>query len=263
MLDSLIPVSNDNSLRQVVASVYCPGLLIDPPRFKKYVEQLDYQKFEVISQQTVAFDVNQNQIKNQNTGIPKEVGYRMSGFHDGRINKVLSAEGRQVENRDVTILNFQSLNYPKWDKFRNDVINDFTIISQEDDPFIQAIALHYINEFNWASDEDIIIDEIFDRNAEFMPNKFFNSQNSIFAINTEDYREKYKVIEQLEINVSRHRKNIQVKTQVVFELINPIKIQESIKNESLVGYFEEIHAEIKKNLNSLFTAEVKRKINLS
>jgi len=262
LLDSLKPVSNNNSLRQVVATIFSPGNLVNPKRFKQYLGVLNCQKFEILTQRIFTIGGNQN-LTNENQNSSKEIGYRMIGYNDGRIKKVIHTEEKKLAHKDMVVMNFQSLDYPGWDNFVKEVLNDFFEVSKEDNPFIQAISLNYVNEFVWASNEMIPIDEIFDRNADFMSNKFFNSQNTSFSINTEEYKQSYKAIEQLDINVSGLNKMIQIKSQVVFELSQSMKLNDSIENGSLKEHFETIHTEIKKNLNSLFTQEVKRKINLT
>lgn len=263
MLANLRPVSNENSIRQVIGSVFSKSKLIEPKRFEKYLNELKgYQKFELIQQN--AFNISFNG-KNSNDNIissREDVGFRLVAFNEGRINKIFSIEQKQSEFNDLTLYNHQSLKYPKWEFFKNDLINDLEIISKEDNPFISAIALNYLNEFAWESDDDIVIDEIFNKDAGYMSTKFFNSQNSSFLISTENYKTNYKSIEQLEIVVSKQRKIIQINSQLVFELVNPVKLSSSIFDNSLSDYFEEIHIDIKKTLQTLFTKEVKSKINL-
>lgn len=191
----------------------------------------------------------------------ENVGFRIVGFEDGRTNKLLIGNERNINNNKASVYNYQSLKYPAWNDFKAGFLNDFEIISKEDNPFISAVSLVYLNEFHWNSDEDIVIEDIFNKNADFMSAKFFKSQNSSFLINTEDYKEGFKSIERIEIVLSKHSKIIQINSQLIFELINPVKLNNSITDNSLSGYFEEIHKEIKSTLNDLFTDEVKKKIN--
>lgn len=261
MLENLKPISDDNSLRQVIASVFSAEPLVNPARFNKHIEKLEgYQKFEVIKRNALNINIINTNV-NSNNLKTEDSGYRIVGFEEGRNNKILSVDQKQLGNNKATIYSYQSLKYPKWGEFKKELLNDFKVISEEDNPFIYAISLNYLNEFRWESNKDILIDEIFNREAEFMSTKFFNSQNSSFLINTEDYNDNFKTIEQLEIIVSKHRNLIQTNSQVVFELFSPIKLHHSIIDDKLSKYFEDIHTELKKTLNILFTEEVKNKIN--
>ncbi len=263
MLENLKPVSNNNSLRQVTSSVFSNTPLINPSRFEKYIDELNgYQKFEVIKKNAFNIQIKNSNINSNNlTSKEVEVGFRIVGFEEGRTNKLLIAQENNINNGKLSVYNYQSLKYPTWNNFKLGFLNDFRIISIEDNPFINAISLNYLNEFYWDSNDDIVIDEIFNKDADFLPKKFFNSQNSSFLINTEDYKDTFKSIEKIEIVVSKHKKTIQINSQLVFELIDPIKFNDSIVNNKLSEYFEDIHSEIKNTLNFLFTEEVKTKIN--
>jgi len=265
VLENLIPVSLENSLRQVTASVFSNIPLIEPKRFQKFIAELNYQKFELLRQRTISLNVGKDDLDNAGHPI-KDVGFRMINFNnEGRINKVIQVEQRdskEKNNKDTVIYNFQTLKYPGWEIFKEDLLSNLSAISKEDNPFINAVSLNYVNEFMWQGEEEIAIEQIFNRDADFMSHKFFKSQNSSCAVNTEDYYETYKSIEQLEVVVSKNRNLILTNSQIVFEFINPIKFYTSIEDGTFEDSIEKIHIEIKNYLKQLFTEEVKSKINL-
>lgn len=261
MISNLIPIAGNDSLRQVVASVYCHSNLIDPKRFENKIKDLSYQKFQIVNANSINIRILKNQMNNN--VLSKENGFRMTGFDsDGRLRKILQVQEKQVDEKAITQFNFHSMKYPKWEKFRDEMIFDFKEIAKEDNPFIFAISLNYLNEFVWSSEDDISINEIFNDKADFMPNNFFKSQNSSYSISTEDYKEVYKSIEQLDVIVSKKNNKIHINSQLVIEFVKPIKFYNSIEDSSFQQYFESIHFGVKDTLRKLFTEEVKQKINL-
>lgn len=262
MLDDLIPASESNSLRQVVATVFCQGPLIEPNRFKKFLNELNYQRFDLLKTEVIKLNIENSQLNNRTIKQYEDTGFRMTSFEQGRLKNLIHVEQMENKKKDITKFSFYSFRYDGWEIFKNDVIKNLFEVLKEDNQFVQAISLNYTNEFLWKSDKRIPLDAIFNADAEFISPKFLKSQNTAFLINTDNECDLYKSLEKVEIGVSALKKNIQINSQVVFEINKISKFKELIDSKIVQNYLDLIHTEIKSHLVSSLTEEVKRKINL-
>ena len=262
MLENLIPASENNSLRQVVATIFCQGPLIDPKRYQKFLNKLNYQRFEILKTETLKLNVGDNQIQDRTERESEERGFRMTSFEKGRLSHLIHVE--QVENRkkDVTKYSFYSFRYEGWENFKKHLITDLFDVLKEDNQFVQAVSLNYANEFLWKSEDKIPVEAVFNPDAEFISKKFLNSQNTAFLINTDNQCDAYKSIEKVEIGISAAKKMIQINSQLVFEINKIGKFGDLLETKIIEEYFESIHDEIKSHLRQSLTENVKQKINL-
>lgn len=264
LLDHLKPIAQEHSLRQVIANIFLLQPIVEPKRYESLLRDFKnrYQKFELTTSNTLGFRIDKGVLINHENRLSKESGYRFVGFENGRLSKILKHENRDLNNQEKGIISYYSLNYPEWNNFKKNLFEDLNVINNIDNSFFNAISLNYLNEFTWDSDDDIPINEIFNSGADFLSEKFFNSQNSSFLISTEDFEGDKQVVEKLEIVVSKQNKKIVTNSELAFRFGTNFKLESSIIKTKLNEEFELVHDKLKGTLRRLFSEEVKNKINL-
>lgn len=261
MLTDLHPIADKNSVRQVIATVFLLEPVYEPQRFKEYFnnELKDYHKFEIIKANSLKFRLSKGLIEDSDkTAI--ENGFRMVHFENGKLSSFLRGENLKTSYSSA-IYSYHSLNYQGWETFLKTFLKNFMVLADADSPFFNAISLNYLNEFDWKSDLDIPIKEVF-VSEEYFSEKFWKSQNSAFLLNTEEAKETYKENEKLEVVVSKERKKIIINSQLAFEFTKPYKLKSFSENGNLEENFNSIHEKIKGTLGEIFSEEVQQKINL-
>lgn len=259
MLDKLVPITSENSIRQVVASIFLLEPIYQPERFEKFREKLSsYQKFEIIKANR--FKLDKGLLENNPEGAV-ELGFRFIRFEDGKLTSILKGENARTPDRERAVYGYYSLKYEGWENFREVFLKDFSALAGEDLPFFGAISLNYLNEFDWKSDLDIPVSEIF-ASEEYFSSKFLNSQNSSFHLKTEEAKDSFKEIEKLEVVVDKKGRKILINSQLALEYFKPNKVSEYSENGLLKEHFDTIHTQIKSTLREIFSPEIKQKINL-
>jgi len=252
------PINEKHSIKEAVLSVFIENQIIKPERFRGLLDKElkdDYQHFNVVS--NLKFTIKQN-----NSGIvpasnSETIGFRFSAFKNGKLDRIFQAINE--ENRNA--ISFHCLNYTRWADFFMEFKNLMrSLASFQPGYFVNAISLHYIDQFEWL-DDSIAIDPalIFKKETDYLPAEFFRSSKTQFLIVTEkDFINPFspKVYDRIEIVVSANdRPIITISHNVTVplsELIDLSSIADSY-NEEL---FANVHKRNKEFLRNILNLDI-------
>lgn len=261
LLQNLEPISGTNSVSQVVASIFVNGSLPEPNRFRKFLEKLNYQKFDLIKSRTLRIKLNSDNEFNKTSGLENDRGFRLNSFSDGRINNLIHGEQIVDEESVVTRFSFYSFRYYGWSDFLDKILNELLLITREDNNFVKAISLDYNNEFLWTGESDILVEDIFNSKNNYLSRSFFESKNSTFQLETESRKGEDNLIETIEILIDSKNSTVKLKVQVVVELGVIKKVESLIENSHIMTQFNLLHDAVKARLDDLLKEEVKQLIS--
>ena len=257
-------ISGSHSIKEAVISVFLANPIIKPERFQALIEKEfkdKFQQFEAISTVQIQIKNDKGTLENSTPQLLNNVGFKFSNFKKGVPTTVI--QGLNESNR--SFISYHSLSYSSWDIFFSDCKNCFEILNQlQTDIFITAFSLHYIDEFLWI-DEDNVIDTtvVFNKFANNIPKEFFNSSNTDFNLTTERVEGKYKYFDRLAIKVEPAIKPIiSISHNVTQPLKEVISLSDLIKSNTFNEILEVAHNHNKKLLGDILTPEVKQLIKL-
>ncbi len=264
ILDQLIPVRKQHSIKETVLSFFLANSLIKPEGFHALIkEQLnDFQKFDII--QGIGFQFTEAGGQETISKIPnKNVGFRFYKFENGQTSAVL--EGGDQTESGRTHISFHDLDYHRWADFRGKFVKYIKILSDfRSDLFTTAFSLHYIDEFHWTGNSGVPIAQIFNAKSSFLPIVFFKGKNSIFLIITQKEINNFIYYERLEIRIDENRPQplITISHNITQPLNDEIILADFIIDSNQLSVIDQAHNYNKSTLKSILTSEVCKKINL-
>lgn len=260
MLEHLKPISKQHSISKAIATIFIAQPILKP---EVVVEKLItngkfqlYQKKSISHQTTLQFNVKQNVVSENKKGSAN--GFLFESYNEsGKIKNIFRLQNG--ESNLPTVLSFETRAYNRWDDFFKTLKQDFLTFSNVYSCYISAISLTYIDDFNWESEENILVKNIFNNNSEFLNEKFLASKDGMITLLTqgEDSEEK------AEITFSNRVKKIIINHQYAKTLTNLELFQDYINSENFDRHFEEAHNSNKEILKDLLTREVQDLIKLT
>jgi len=259
MIDNLIPIAKEHSISRVIASVFIPQSFVKPEDvFKKNKDGFnDYQKKSLINTTTINFNNNSVGISQEN----EAKGFIFEEYDEnGVANNILKLENiREVQS----ILSLENRKYLGWTAFKNRLLKDTKELASNNDFYVDAISLTYIDEFIWTnSDEKINVENIFNENSELLNQKFIDSKNGTLILISQGENDNYNFEEKTEISFNNDLKRIVLNHQYAIRLSELKMFTELTLENEFLSLFDDAHEENKKVLKDLLTIECQKMINL-
>ena len=265
-LDHLVPFKKNHSIREAILSFFLATPIVKPEEFSALAERpsFDFQKFELITKQGFRIQVGGEQPL---TGQPlpsSNVGFRFHKFgRNGQNTDVLAAESQDDAGR--ARLSFHDLDYSRWHNFSEKARRYIEEIANfRGDLFATAFSLQYVDEFTWQGEDDIPIDQVFNRSSDFLPTVFFRSKNSMYLMTTQKEVDENIYYERLEVRVDENRAEplLTINHSITQPLNTLMRLAGFMADDSGIRWLNNAHAYNKELLASILVDEVSRKINL-
>ncbi len=256
----LKPINNKHSINRVEATIYTPQLLVKPNNiFKKIYDNngfLTYQLRSPILAKALNITERNIEVKASET-----VGFIFEQFNDkGRSINSLKIENQQ--NRCV--INFKNREYTDWQEFINRFKSDIIQLINYYPFYAEAIALEYTDEFIWASDSTINLENVFNNTNGYFSQKFLESFNGVQTIlsqtdiaDSNNYRE-----EKTDIMVDNNLKRVFINHKYITKFNDAVSISEENFKELQIS-LEEAHSANKSLLREILTEQTQELISLN
>lgn len=263
----LKPFSSKHSIREAVISVFLANPIIKPERFQKLIENGffndEFQAFETVG----AVEI---ELKQGNTGMIEQtaqnmsnVGFKFIGFSQGKVSRILQG----VNERGRTFISYHCFSYTRWNDFLDDYLRFIKILStSQTEMFINAVSIHYIDQFRWVSQSPINLSKIFNNHTRYLSKALLETDGPTnFIFNNQSIVDSCIHFDRLEIKVDdKNSKDISISHNVTKRL-DDLKGLEALCN-SEIEYFKHILFELHKGnkilLDDILEKEVKKMINL-
>jgi len=260
---TISPINKDHSIKEAVISLFLASPIIKPERFQQLIEndfKDKFQEFENVNQLEFQFQNIVGSPPTLNQQVLPNAGFRFLAFEKGINVKVLQG----INEKARSFVSYHSLNYTRWKQFYEDYSNVISTISKfHPEFFVTAFSLHYIDQFLWLSEKEIDLDNIFNKDVNYIPNEFFNSSVNNYSIITEKDLDGYSHIDRLEINIERKvRPMITVSHNVTRPLNDVIQLKDLLVEDKFSKILNACHLHNKEVLFEILTPEVKDIINL-
>lgn len=259
MIDNLVPISEEHSISKVIATIFVPQSFLKPDDvFKKNKEGFNvYQKKSLINTTTINFKNNSLGFSQEN----KAKGFIFEEYDDnGVANNILKLENTRETQ---SIISFENRNYLGWESFRKRLLKDIKELASNNDFYVEAISLTYIDEFIWTNpNENINVQSVFDKDSELLNQKFINSKNGTLILVSQGENERYVFEEKTEISFNNDLKRIVLNHQFAIRLSEIKMFTKLAKDKEFLTYYDSAHNENKKVLKDLLTKECQQMINL-
>jgi uncharacterized protein (TIGR04255 family) len=195
--------------------------------------------------------------------IQNNIGFKFTEFENGSPAKVLQGQNDSLNNR--TFISYHSLNYTRWNPFYSDYVDVIKKIAKHNqDIFITAISLHYIDQFFWIENSAIDLNLIFDKNANSIPKDFFGSKLNNYSIITEkEISTGTSYLDRLEIIVDNIIKpSITISHNVTQPFVDLLGLDNLIGSNQFELILNSAHLHNKSFLKDLLNKEIQEMINL-
>lgn len=254
LLSSLHPVSQKHSIKEAVITVFLVSKIMKPKDYGELIQndfKTIFQQFETISQ-------TQIKVENQNLSVQQhdDAGFKFVRYDDqGKPSEVL--RGLNEENR--YFFSFHSFDYENWSSFKSFFLKYIDILIKfQPGLFAQAYSLLYLDEFEWDNREEYKSEVIFNKESEFLPRDFFNSDNVIYNINLEKEKNGVRYSDRLDIAITDKllKKNILVSHNQTFMMSDMIRLDFLLTEDKFNTALDEAHKDNKKLLTDILVEEV-------
>jgi uncharacterized protein (TIGR04255 family) len=180
------PVSGKHSISKVIAVLHLPQeVLIVEDVFNNLNQSEEisknYQKRGLTVTKTIHINDNNVKVSNEITN-----GFLFEEFNaEGLTNNIFKLENNF--NTEKAQLSFECNEYERWEGFIDRLIKDVSILNDKSKLLIEAISLTYIDEFEWDSDTEslINIDLLFNIQNDIQLEKLKQSHNGGLTIFTQ------------------------------------------------------------------------------
>lgn len=260
MLNFLSPVSENHSIGRAISTVFFPQEVLKPELlFNKIRDNFNgkyAKKGPLITRDIIIENKNNQTITKRKEQI---TGFVFEEFDkQGKLKNVLKLEnaGKQFS------LRFETRSYDNWSDFKDSFINDFQVVSNAQNMFIEAFSLTYIDEFRWLSDNKIPTEKIFNSESELISNRFLDSINGNMVLHNQSVSRGYLSEERIDISFSNDLKRVSLNHQAVNKLDDIYSLEELLKDGSLISRFDDAHQRNKNFLKENLTKEVQMLIGL-
>jgi uncharacterized protein (TIGR04255 family) len=255
-INALRPVSKNHAIKEVVLTLFVKTNLLHLNKLRHLCDSpLDFHEYEQLVSRTVEF---KEPDKTDVTIKVEQPGSRIIRYKKGLPIEIVQAINE--DDNDRYFISYHSLDYSRWKHFKERFFEVFSSVSPiEPNATITALSLHYIDEFDWKSNDRIPLEHIFLKNG-ILINDFFGSQNSDVSITLEKTVAGVKFLDRVNVRIStpqtgkiiRVSHNLSVPFDKGVDLIDFVGVARSNYEETL----QVIHEYNKSTLKGLFTKPV-------
>ncbi len=267
MVESFLkPFSSNHSIREAVISVFLATPIIKPERFQKLIQEgfvQDFQLYENVNSVEIelkALTEGAYEQKSQNLG---NVGFKFIGFNEGKVSRIIQG----VNEKSRTFISYHSFVYKRWDDFLDEYLRFMKILSSvQNDLFINAVSIHYVDQFKWISNSPINLAVVFNDKAKYMSKAFLESTGPTnFIFTTQKNDDNFVYIDRLEIKIDDKKSRDITISHNITKQLDDFKNLDSLlqgNSEYFMNILAELHKYNKLILSDILNSEVKRLINL-
>ncbi len=255
----LKPISDKHSINRVIANIFAPQPLLKPNDVFDAINEIEafkgYQKKGLTSSKTIAISNNSVDVTDN-----KMSGFMFEEFDNrGRCINVLKLENDYNTNK--LNISFENRQYNCWTDYIARIKSELNVLSDFFDLYIDAISLTYIDEFIWESTDKIDIEQVFDKNSDYLNKKFLDAYNGtlVFASQTDGVENGYKE-EKTEIAFSNIVKRIIINHTTLIKH-KEIRLLKDCRQQ-FDQNFENSHTASKQILKEVLTTEIQKLIGL-
>lgn len=258
--DLIKPFKDKHSIKEAVLTVFLDNQINFPSRFQKLIEgdlKEKFQQFSTVSE--VSFELkSKGSEMDARKNREHETGFIFKGFEEGNLQYVLQGQNE----RDRNFISYHSLNYKRWGPFINDFQDCLSSIhTVQQELIVKSIVLHYIDEFEWVSDFKVeFIEEVFKKNNEYLPLKFYSSTNSNYVFLFEMDLNGQKYLDRL--NVRLDSAIVNISHNVSLPLEEKRELADILKDSTLDDVLNLAHKRNKDLLHDLLSEKTCEIINL-
>lgn len=253
----LKPVSEKHSVKEAVITLFLANPIIKPERFEALIKDKfkdKFQKFEKLNQVQFQFKGNDGgSVESTAPSILENVGFKFQRFEEGKTVTALQGVNELLRN----FISYHSLDYSDWDLFLPDFKSVMIEVANfHPELFVNAFSLHYIDEFLWDSEEEILPNHIFNENSILLPKEFFSCRLNNYQLTTFK-NDKFEYFDRLEIQVDEGpKKFITISHNVIHSLNENIALNKLVESAELKDMLDHAHLLNKKTLVSILSKEV-------
>ncbi len=262
--DYLRATQNQHSIKECVVTLFLAAPIFKPSKFKKLIDDSDFRnkftKFEPIFNYVFQLDPANARMT---PSTPNEIGFQFQGFKNGDVDFLL----RGMNEGTRQYLSFHALQYERWLPFYSHFKATMsTLAGFTDSLVVNAFSLHYIDDFDWVSEDRIDPRRIFNANARVLSNSFFDAKQASTSLIVEE-NEPDALTERYDILFSRNQNpNIRIAHNITCFLDEICELKELLDMNNLASFEHRLnaaHIRNKDSLKNLLTREVCQLINLT
>lgn len=264
MLDNLHPILGGHSVNRSTISLYLPQEVIKPEKLfdkinKEQYFSAKYQRRNLIYSRIISFKNDKNALSIVDEKLNENiVGFVFEQFNlNGEIENILTLQN----DNNRALISFETRKYIRWENFFNRFFEDFSKLAFQHEFYFEALSLTYIDEFIWKSENDIPVEEIFEKDSELINSKFLKSKNGTIVLFSQN--EDNNIEEKTEISFNNELKRVQIIHQHATKFKDLLATNNLIEKNYLKNKLDVAHMSNKETLKGLLTQTVKEKINLN
>lgn len=268
MVENLIPCRGKHAVKEASLTVFVDGQITDYQAYRGELEHSlngKFQRFEIVNAQDVTINFKDGAQNVQKTES-QPVGFKFLAYDQGKLIRVFQG----INEKHRNYFTFHELNYVRWKQFSELFESCISAISQLSKYKVKAYSLHFIDEFDWNSTEQIPYDRVFKIDNPIVPKIFFDS-NSVDFLMSRNIREKgvygENFIERTQINGIYTGKEKGSKIVISHNLTDTIGGDENVYDLITSPNFREkvdnVHKLNKELLSLLLMEAIQKKINLN
>ncbi len=268
--DLLKPFSTNHSIREAVISVFLVNPLIKPERFQELFESgfsPDFHLYQNLGSLQIQIKQGNASIVQQNAQNLGSTGFQFIGFEKGKISRILQGMNQGLNDGTRTFISYHSFSYTRWKEYLNEYLKFIKLLSSfQNDLFINAISIHYVDQFKWISDSPIDLSKVFNDKTRYMSKAFLASTGPTnFIFTTQKNQDNFLYVDRLEIKIDDQKSNdISISHNITKQLDDIKNLNLLLNNDS--SYFNdlllELHQYNKQILGDILNPEVKDLIKL-
>jgi uncharacterized protein (TIGR04255 family) len=194
----------------------------------------------------------------------KPVGFRLLRKEGEELKYVL--QGFDDDNSNRTFLSFHTLDYPGWQSFYDRLLSILEVFDKKfTDKKITAFSLHYIDEFEWDSAENVPLKKIFNKKNDYLPAAFFieggfpNLDLTIAETKSQDTTYFNRIIVSI---VPTEKPTISISHNATRQLREPRFLSKVLTEQTFQELLDDAHSNNVKMLSKLLAAQVQSLIKL-
>jgi uncharacterized protein (TIGR04255 family) len=262
-LTPLKPISEGHAIKEAVISVFFAGPIFKPQRFQQLIENEfkgKFQQFETINGFQIQLKGTPKPDTNLSPQINPDIGFKFTRFENGEPSLALQG----LNDSERYFISVHALKYKRWIDFKDEFKNCFAAMAQHlANMFVVGFGLHYRDEFMWQSELDIPVADIFRKDSELLPNKFFSRSSRNLILTSEEKTDDRSFFDRLEVNIGKSlNPNISISHNIVEALPAAEELSSLLKNNELTDMLDKAHIDNKSVLKSVLTKEVQDLIHL-
>lgn len=269
-LDKLKPCRKGHAVKEASITIFLTHPIEEIERFKGFFDdslKTLFSKFELVHDQQLSVKLGVN--KNPELTHDKEPqlsGFKMIKNQENRTTQVF----RGANEPDRSYFSFHDLQYVRWANFKELFNNCLTGIGSMGGFKVKAVAVHFLDEFQWNSSESIPYKKIFKDKGRVLPRIFNESENAEYLLTRSPIKreEVTKVLtDRIQVNGYYNGKESGSKVTISHNLTQFFDSSEDvstfIESEEFLKEIDYAHNENKNLLRGLLCEELQKRIKLN